>query len=193
MHKNESWIARADDSDRAGFDWKQVESVPVVDFSRLDVPPGGDVPPSVEVCVRFEATDLLSDLCSWKERQTETDGGGVEDINRLCQPPLVNVSTVQVSGFAYQIRGNPHLDGPVIMLHATSEILVGNEPHHLSKDRTTSIYSPRPFHKENSQAKNPHRFPSKTIIAEGRYRSWRPLQKLSQYSMWEAIPMQRME
>ena len=241
VQKNQAWIAQAEDIERAGFDWKQVESVPIVDLSLLGVHPGGDVPPPVEASVRVGGTDLNSELCSWKEQQTERDGGGVGDRSCLCQSPPENVRAVHVSGFARQIRGNLRPDGPVIMLvgmghraegdraahphvielrlmslnaaldvpqsfsigqlneglghvlvyegldvpfavimlHATSEILVGNELHHLSEDHTTSIHSPRPFHKEDIPSRNPHRFPSKTMIVEGRYTICRPLQKLS--------------
>lgn len=123
-------IAPVEDVERTGFDGKQIQCVHVVDLSRRDVHPAGNVPPQVEQRMRFDCTDILSEPCPWKERQTETDGGGIEGVDRLRQLHSEAVGAIQISGLADQRLGEVRPDPPIAMLVGMGQCAAGDRGAH---------------------------------------------------------------
>ena len=123
-------IAPIEDIERAGFDGKQVQCVHIVDFSRRYMHPAGDVPPQIEQCMRLDRTDVLSEPCPWKERQAETDGGGIEGVDCLCQLHVEAVGAVQIPGLDDQRLGEVRPNPPIAMRVGMGQCAAGNRGAH---------------------------------------------------------------
>jgi len=130
VQTSEVEIAPVEDVERAGLDGKQVQCVHVVDLSRCDVHPAGNVPPQVEQRMRLDRTDVFSESSPWKERQAETDGGGVEGIGRLRQIHPKAVGAVQIPSLSDQRMSEVCPDTPVAMLVGMGQRAAGDRGAH---------------------------------------------------------------
>ena len=123
-------IAPVENVERAGLDGKQVQSIHVVNLSRRYVHPAGDVPPQIEQRMGLDCSSVLSESCPREERQTETDGCGVERISRLRQIYSEAFGEVKFSGLADQCLGKVRPDSPVAVLVGMGQRTAGNRSAH---------------------------------------------------------------
>lgn len=123
-------IAPIEDIERSDFDGKQVQYIHVVNFSRSNVHPTGDIPSQIEQRMGLDSASVLSELRPGEERQTETDGGGIEGVSRLRQIYPKAFVQIECPGFANQCLSKVGPDSPVSVLVGMGQCTPGDRRSH---------------------------------------------------------------
>lgn len=151
VQSGEVEIASVEDVKRTGLDGKQIQHIDVVNFSRCDMHPTGNVSPQVEQCMCLDRTGIFAESRPWKERQAEADRGGVEGVDCVRQLYPKAVRTVQLPSLANQCLGEVPPDAPVAMLVGMGQRAAGNHcahPHMIElglMGTKTALDVPQPF------------------------------------------------